>query len=65
MFRKSLSIELIEPVVHLRGHPKDQSTINILRGLIRLQVSHPVLVHTVTVQFVGTAKTHWPEGART
>ncbi|ORY98488.1 hypothetical protein BCR43DRAFT_487611 [Syncephalastrum racemosum] len=61
MFRKSLSVELVEPVVYLRGHAKDRQTINILRGVVRLQLSHPVLVHSVTVQFVGTAKTLWPE----
>lgn len=62
MFRKSLSVELVEPVVYLRGHAKDRQTINILRGVVRLQLSHPVLVHSVTVQFIGTAKTLWPEG---
>lgn len=62
MFRKSLSIQLVEPVVYLRGHPKDKHTINILRGLIRLQLSHPALIQSVTIQFVGTAKTLWPEG---
>ncbi|KAI8145204.1 hypothetical protein BJV82DRAFT_667104 [Fennellomyces sp. T-0311] len=61
MFRKSLSIELVEPVVYLRGHPKDKHTINILRGLIRLQLSHPAIIHAVTIQFIGTAKTLWPE----
>ena len=62
MFRKSLSIQLVEPVVYLRGHPKDKHTINILRGLIRLQLSHPAIIQSVTIQFVGTAKTLWPEG---
>ncbi|CDS12611.1 hypothetical protein LRAMOSA04797 [Lichtheimia ramosa] len=64
MFRKSLSIQLVEPVVYLRGHPKDKHTINILRGLIRLQLSHPALIQSVTIQFVGTAKTLWPEASQ-
>ncbi|KAI9492496.1 hypothetical protein BDB00DRAFT_828481 [Zychaea mexicana] len=63
MFRKSLTIELVEPVVYLRGHPKDKHTINILRGLIRLQLSHPAIIQSVTIQFIGTAKTLWPEAS--
>ncbi|KAI9247154.1 hypothetical protein BDA99DRAFT_576385 [Phascolomyces articulosus] len=64
MFRKSLNIELVEPVVYLRGHPKDKHTINILRSLIRLQLSHPAIIQSVTIQFIGTAKTLWPEASQ-
>lgn len=61
MFRKSVSIDLVEPVVCLRGQPKDKQTINILRGAIRLQLSHTAIVHSITVQFTGISKTLWPE----
>lgn len=62
MFRKSVSIDLVEPVICLRGQPKDKQTINILRGAIRLELSHSAIVHSVTIKFVGTCKTLWPEG---
>ncbi|GAN10737.1 hypothetical protein MAM1_0395d10284 [Mucor ambiguus] len=62
MFRKSVSIDLVEPIVCLRGEPKDKQTINILRGAVRLQLSHSILIHTITIQFVGVSKTLWPEG---
>ncbi|KAI9315937.1 hypothetical protein BX666DRAFT_1952978 [Dichotomocladium elegans] len=64
MFRKSLSIELVEPMVYLRGHPKDKHTINILRGLIRFKLSYSTIIQAVTIQFVGTVKTLWPEAAQ-
>lgn len=65
MFRKSVSIDLVEPIVCLRGQPKDKQTINILRGAVRLQLSHSILIHTITIQFVGISKTLWPEGVCT
>jgi hypothetical protein len=46
----------------LRGQPKDKQTINILRGVIRLQLSHSAIVHGMTIQFTGISKTLWPEG---
>ena len=61
MFRKSVSIDLVEPVVCLRGEPKDKQIINILRGVIRLQLSRPALVHEISLQFIGVSKTLWPE----
>ncbi|KAG2201538.1 hypothetical protein INT47_007415 [Mucor saturninus] len=64
MFRKSVSIDLVEPVVCLRGQPKDKQTINILRGAIRLGLSHSSIVHSITVQFIGTSKTLWPEASQ-
>lgn len=63
MFRKSVSIDLVEPVVCLRGQPKDKQTINILRGAIRLNLSHSAIVYGITIQFVGISKTLWPEGS--
>lgn len=62
MFRKSVSIDLVEPVVCLRGQPKDKQTINILRGAVRLQLTHACIVHSITIQFIGVSKTLWPEG---
>jgi hypothetical protein len=62
MFRKSVSIDLVEPVICLRGKPKDKQTLNILRGAIRLELSHSAIVHSITIQFIGTSKTLWPEG---
>jgi hypothetical protein len=62
MFRKSVWIDLVEPVVCLRGQPKDKQTINILRGVVRLQLSHSAIVHSVVIQFIGISKTLWPEG---
>ncbi|KAL9540762.1 hypothetical protein MBANPS3_009508 [Mucor bainieri] len=64
MFRKSVSIDLVEPIVCLRGQPKDKQTINILRGAVRLQLSHSILIHTITIQFVGVSKTLWPEASQ-
>ncbi|KAI8639594.1 hypothetical protein BD408DRAFT_421204 [Parasitella parasitica] len=64
MFRKSVSIDLVEPIVCLRGQPKDKQTINILRGAVRLQLSHSVMIHTITIQFVGVSKTLWPEASQ-
>jgi hypothetical protein len=62
MFRKSVWIDLVEPVVCLRGQPNDKQTINILRGVVRLQLSHSAIVHSVMIQFIGISKTLWPEG---
>ncbi|KAL7317825.1 hypothetical protein PS15m_004130 [Mucor circinelloides] len=64
MFRKSVSIDLVEPIICLRGQPKDKQTINILRGAVRLQLSHSILIHTITIQFVGVSKTLWPEASQ-
>ncbi|CAO3614816.1 unnamed protein product [Mucor fragilis] len=64
MFRKSVSIDLVEPIVCLRGQPKDKQTINIIRGAVRLQLSHSILIHTITIQFVGVSKTLWPEASQ-
>ncbi|CEP16311.1 hypothetical protein [Parasitella parasitica] len=64
MFRKSVSIDLVEPIVCLRGQPKDKQTINILRGAVRLQLSHSIMIHTITIQFVGVSKTLWPEASQ-
>lgn len=61
MFRQSVSIDLVEPMVCLRGQPNDKQTVNIIRGAIRLQLSHAAIVHSITVQFTGTSKTLWPE----
>lgn len=62
MFRKSLSIELIEPVVCLRGSPKDKDMMNMLRGVIKLKLSSAYMIHSIFVQFIGISKTLWPEG---
>lgn len=62
MFRKSLSIELVEPVVCLRGNPKDRNIMNILRGVVKLKLSSMYMIHSITVQFIGVSKTLWPEG---
>ncbi|KAF7722034.1 hypothetical protein EC973_003756 [Apophysomyces ossiformis] len=64
MIRNSLSIDLVEPVVYLRGHPKDKHTPNLLRGIIRIGLVHPVHIESVTIQFIGTAKTLWPEASQ-
>ncbi|KAI8969145.1 hypothetical protein BDF20DRAFT_147129 [Mycotypha africana] len=61
MFRKSVSIDLVEPTVCLRGDPKDKHAINILRGVVRLRLPHSLVVHDIVVQFVGVSKTLWPE----
>lgn len=62
MFRQSVSIDLVEPMVCLRGQPNDKQTVNIIRGAVRLQLSHAAIVHSIAVQFTGTSKTLWPEG---
>ncbi|KAI9271146.1 hypothetical protein EDC94DRAFT_597317 [Helicostylum pulchrum] len=64
MFRKSVSIDLVEPVVCLRGQPKDKQTINILRGAVRLHLTHACIVHSITIQFIGVSKTLWPEASQ-
>ncbi|CAO3593256.1 unnamed protein product [Absidia cylindrospora] len=60
LFHKSLSIDLIEPIVYLHG-PKDKHSINILRGVVHLQLKRPIPMDSLTIQFVGTSKTLWPE----
>ncbi|SAM02729.1 hypothetical protein [Absidia glauca] len=62
LFCKSLSIDLVEPVVYLHG-AKDKHNINILRGIIRLQLKRPIHMESVTIQFVGISKTLWPEAS--
>ncbi|KAL0087440.1 hypothetical protein J3Q64DRAFT_1885316 [Phycomyces blakesleeanus] len=61
MFCRSLSLVLLETTVYLRGHPRDTQTTNLLRGFVRLELARPIVVHAITVQLVGTAKTLWPE----
>lgn len=61
LFHKSLSIDLIEPIVYLHG-PKDKHSINILRGVVHLQLKRPIPMQSLTINFLGTSKTLWPEG---
>ncbi|KAI8340885.1 hypothetical protein BC941DRAFT_511184 [Chlamydoabsidia padenii] len=60
---KSLSIELIEPVVYLGG-VKDKQTITILRGVIHLQLKRSIHMKSATIQFIGSSKTCWPEASK-
>ncbi|ORZ09541.1 hypothetical protein BCR42DRAFT_423621 [Absidia repens] len=62
LFCKPLSIDLVEPVVYLHG-TKDKHGINILRGIIRLQLKRPIHMESVTLRFVGISKTLWPEAS--
>ncbi|KAI8342402.1 hypothetical protein BC941DRAFT_139667 [Chlamydoabsidia padenii] len=62
LFCKSLSIDLVEPVVYLHG-AKDKHNINILRGVIRLQLKRSLHMDSVTIQFIGISKTLWPEAS--
>ncbi|KAI9305481.1 hypothetical protein BJ944DRAFT_265112 [Cunninghamella echinulata] len=63
MFNKSLSIDLIEPIVYLHG-PKDKHTVNILRGIIKLKLKKSIHMDSITIQFIGISKTLWPEGKK-
>lgn len=61
MFRKTLSIDLVERAIYLRGKPKDKQ-INILRGAVRLYLPRSTIIQSISIQFVGISKTLWPEG---
>ncbi|KAI8064688.1 hypothetical protein BC940DRAFT_320886 [Gongronella butleri] len=63
LFCKSLSIDLIEPVVYLHG-PKDKHTTNILRGIIRFRCKRTMYIDSVTLKFIGVSKTLWPEASQ-
>ncbi|KAI9027484.1 hypothetical protein CLU79DRAFT_811675 [Phycomyces nitens] len=60
---RQLSIALAEPVVILRGNPRDPVT-NVLRGEVELVLTKPTPVSTITIQFVGQSRMLWPEGSR-
>ncbi|KAI8364719.1 uncharacterized protein BYT42DRAFT_608940 [Radiomyces spectabilis] len=60
MFHKTVSIELLEPVVYLRD-AKDRRSVNLLHGHIKLYLRHPLTVQAITLRFVGSSKTIWPE----
>ncbi|CAO3652280.1 unnamed protein product [Cunninghamella echinulata] len=63
MFNKSLSIDLIEPIVYLHG-PKDKHRVNILRGIIKLKLKKSIHMDSITIQFIGISKTLWPEASQ-
>jgi hypothetical protein len=65
MFRKSISIELIEPVVYIRGtvdHTVQYN--NIIRGYVVLHSSGTTAIHAIKLNLIGVAKTIWPEGKK-
>ncbi|KAI7864693.1 hypothetical protein BDF14DRAFT_1832756 [Spinellus fusiger] len=61
MFCKILSVVLVEKVAYLQTHTQDTPS-TLLRGVVRLALPSQLVVHAITVQLVGTAKTLWPGG---
>ncbi|KAG9246748.1 hypothetical protein BJ878DRAFT_540008 [Calycina marina] len=65
----SCYITLAEPTVYLTGLDHDGTTRDsrhhaqaMLRGRLQLRVSKSVKIKAVTLTFMGTARTEWPEG---
>ena len=62
-----VSIELVEPVLFLRGfddHDTGLRNITLLRGTLRLRVLRNVRLKEISLTFGGVAKTQWPEAWR-
>ncbi|KAJ2960584.1 hypothetical protein NQZ79_g3996 [Umbelopsis isabellina] len=63
MFKKSVSIQLIEPVVYIRGTTDHTVQYNnIIRGYVVLQSTGTTAIQAVKLNLIGIAKTIWPEG---
>lgn len=58
---KSLKINLIEPVLFVRGTP-EESVGCFLRGELCLNLSKPMNIKKIKMKFIGKMKTFWPEG---
>lgn len=65
MFRKSVSIQLIEPVVYIRGGVNNAVQYNnVIRGYIVLHNSRATTIQDIRLRLIGIAKTIWPEGMK-
>jgi hypothetical protein len=63
MFQKSISIQLVEPVVYIRGGNTNVVQYNnIIRGFVVVHSSRLTVIQDIRLRLVGVAKTLWPEG---
>jgi hypothetical protein len=64
MFQKAISIQLIEPVVYIRGKSSTNAIQynNIIRGFIVVHSSRLTVIQDIRLRLIGVAKTLWPEG---
>ncbi|CAG8598886.1 16033_t:CDS:2, partial [Acaulospora colombiana] len=57
----SLKINLVEPVLFMRGNPQE-SLGCFLRGELCFNLSKPTKIKKIEMKFIGKLKTFWPEG---
>ncbi|CAG8836075.1 5184_t:CDS:1, partial [Racocetra persica] len=57
----NLKLDLVEPILFLRGIPQE-SVGCFLRGKLILNLSKPTKIKKIEMRFVGKIKTFWPEG---
>ncbi|CAG8812958.1 25847_t:CDS:1, partial [Gigaspora rosea] len=57
----NLQLELVEPILSLRGIPQE-SVGCFLRGKLILNLNKPTKIKKLEMKFVGKIITFWPEG---
>lgn len=57
----NLKLDLVEPILFLRGIPQE-SVGCFLRGKLILNLNKPTKIKKIEMKFVGKIKTFWPEG---
>ncbi|KAH8553391.1 hypothetical protein BGW37DRAFT_555463 [Umbelopsis sp. PMI_123] len=63
MFQKAISIQLVEPVIYIRGGNANVIQYNnIIRGFVVVHSSRLTVIQDIRLQLIGVAKTLWPEG---